>query len=247
MYLTYIDESGKPERTDSEDEFVLAALSINESEWKRIDRRMTDLKLKYFPDADPESVEFHTTDIISHKGSFKAMSVVTRMEIIEDLVRLVSETNCHISAVVVKKNELTNPELDVGMFTMKLLFDRLCSFHDHMNSAKLEDDEEYGILMIDSVDEKYDNRLRIKIRELCKSETRRIKNRYLIEDPIFVDSKYRHLSQLVDCVAYCIRRKHRSKQGNPKAVETFERFYIMIEGKISRCKRCGIKIFPQKT
>jgi hypothetical protein len=32
VYLTYIDESGKPEKTDLENEFVLAALSINESE-----------------------------------------------------------------------------------------------------------------------------------------------------------------------------------------------------------------------
>jgi len=246
VYLTYIDESGKPERTDSENEFVLAALSINESEWKRIGKKMTDLKLKYFPNADPGSIEFHTTDIISHKGAFKGMNVVTRLEIIEDLVRLVSETNCHISAVVIRKDELTNPELDVGLFAMKLLFDRLCSFHDHMNSARTEDEEEYGILMIDSVDSKYDNRLRIKIRELCKSETRRIKNRYLIEDPIFVDSKYRHLSQLVDCVAYCIRRKHRSRHGNPKDAETFERFYLLMEKKVCNCKRCGIKIFPEK-
>jgi hypothetical protein len=207
---------------------------------------MTDLKLKYLPDADPESIEFHTTDIISHKGAFKGMSIVTRLGIIEDLIRLVSETDCHISAVIMKKNELTNPELDIGMFAMKLLFDRLCSFHEHVNSANAEDDEEYGILMIDSVDEKYDNKLRIKIRELCKSETRRIKNRYLIEDPIFVDSKYRHLSQLVDCVAYCIRRKYRSRQSNLKDEETFERLYLLMEKKISDCKRCGIKIFPEK-
>jgi len=246
VYLTYIDESGKPERTDSENEFVLTALSINESEWKRIDKRMIDLKLKYFPDADPESIEFHTTDIISHKGAFKGMNVAARFGIIEDMVKLVSETNCHISAVIIRKNELTNPELDVGLFAMKLLFDRLCSFHDHMNSAKKEDDEEYGILMIDSVDEKYDNKLRIRVRELCKSETRRIKNRYLIEDPIFVNSKYRNLSQLVDCAAYCIRRKHRSKQSNPKDIETFERFYLLLERRICGCKRCGIKIFPQK-
>jgi len=236
VYITYIDESGKPERTDSENEFVLAALSINECEWKRIDKRVTYLKLKYFPNADPGSVEFHTTDIISHKGAFKGMDVAIRMKIVEDLVKVVSETDCHISTIIIRKDELTNPDLDVGMFTMKLLFDRLCLFHDHMNLANTGKDEEYGILMIDSVDEKYDNKLRIKIRELCKNETRRIKNRYLIEDPIFVDSKYRHMSQLVDCVAYCIRRKYRSKPGNPKDKETFEKLYPMIEKKICTCK-----------
>lgn len=244
VYLTYIDESGKPERTDAEDEFVLAALSINESEWKRIDEKMTELKQNYFPDADPASVEFHTTDIISHKGAFKGMSTATRLKIVEDLVNVVSGTECLISAVIIKKDELKNPELDIGMLAMKLLFDRLCLFHDHMNSAKKEGDEEYGILLIDSVNEKYDNKMRIKVREMCKSETRRIKNRYLIEDPIFVDSKYRHLSQLVDCVAYCIRRKYRNKQSNPKSKELFEKLYPLIEKKVCNCKRCGIKTFP---
>ena len=244
MYLTYIDESGKPERTHPEKEFVLAALSINESEWKRIDRAVTSLKLKYFPDTDPESVEFHTTDIIHHRGVFKPLSLEIRLKIVEDILRVVSEIDCDISFVVVHKDKLTNPELDVGLFAMKLLFERLCRFHDHANSENSEEDEEYGILLIDSVDEKYDNKLRIKVRGLCQKGSGRVKNRYLIEDPIFVESKYRHLSQLADCVAYCVRKRFRSTLGNPLDREMFERFYKIFEEKISGCKGCGIKTFP---
>jgi len=130
------------------------------------------------------------------------------------------------------------------MFAMKLLFERLCHFHNHINMTSAEDEEEYGLLLIDSVDKRYDNKMRIKIRELCKDGSERVENRYLIEDPIFVDSRYRHLSQMVDCVAYCIRKKHRNKPGNPKDAEVFERFYKILERRISECRRCGIKIFP---
>ena len=52
MYLTYIDESGKSERTDPEPEYVLASLTINESEWKDVDNRVRGLKQKYFPHAE---------------------------------------------------------------------------------------------------------------------------------------------------------------------------------------------------
>jgi len=244
VYLTYIDESGKPERTHPENEFVLAALSINESEWKRMDRSVTGLKQKYFPDRDPESVEFHTSEIIHHRGVFKPLSLETRLMIIEDLLKVVSEIDCHISSVVVYKDKITNPESDIGMFSMRPLFECLCRFHDHANSENADDDEEYGILLIDSVDKKYDNKLRVKVRGLCQKGSGRIKNRYLIEDPIFVESKYRHMSQLADCVAYCIRKKFRSGPGDPLDTETFEKFYGIIEKRISGCKGCGIKLFP---
>jgi len=246
VYLTYIDESGKPDRTDSEKEFVLAALSINESAWKRIDKMLVDLKLKFFPDIDPDSFEFHTTDMMHRRGVFKSLSIETRLMIIESLLNIVSEAGCHISSVIMRKDELDNQDLDVGMFSMKLLFERLCRFHDRANSKNSEENEEYGILLIDSVNEKYDNKLRIKIRELCKKGSGRIKNRYLIEDPIFVDSKYRHLSQLADCVAYCIRRKHRGDLNNPKDGETFERFYEIIEKGVPNVKDAESRYFREK-
>lgn len=52
MYLTYIDESWKAERSDPEPEYVLAALTINESAWKDVDSRVRGLKQKYFPQPD---------------------------------------------------------------------------------------------------------------------------------------------------------------------------------------------------
>ncbi|MCL2148264.1 MAG: DUF3800 domain-containing protein [Methanomassiliicoccaceae archaeon] len=245
MYLAYLDESGKPDLADSEKEFVLAALLVNEREWMRIDKAVTRLKLKYFPDKDPESFEFHTTDIISHKGVFKGLDVAVRLGMVEDLLNVVSEAECWIASVVIRKGELKNPGLDVGMFAMKLMFERLCCFLDSVNGTKPDEDREYGILLVDSVDRRYDNKVRSKIKELCREGSGRVDNRFLIEDPIFVESKYRHMSQLADCVAFCVRRRHRSKPSNPKDEETFERFYRMIGGKVFKCDGCGIKVFPK--
>jgi len=67
-----------------------------------------------------------------------------------------------------------------------------------------------------------------------------------IENPIFVDSSCRHLSQLADCVAYCIRRYYRSAEADPRERETFFR---IIESKLlkngNKSAGYGLKIFPK--
>lgn len=126
--MTYIDESGKPERSDPEDEFVLAALIVNESVWKEIDTRVLGLKRKYFPSRDPISVELHATDIINHKGPFKTLPLEVRLSIYSDIIKIISEVDCAITAVVIRKDRLYSETLDVHSFAMELLFERLCFF-----------------------------------------------------------------------------------------------------------------------
>ncbi|MCL2143106.1 MAG: DUF3800 domain-containing protein [Methanomassiliicoccaceae archaeon] len=247
MYLTYIDESGKPERTDSENEFVLAALIINEREWKNVDNKVKDIKKKYFPGRDPESFEIHATDIINKKSTFKSMHLNTRLELMTDILKVISEIDCRIVSVIIRKDMLYNPEFDVEMNAMKYLFERLCYFHNKANEA--EELEEYGLMLIDSVNPKYDNKMRARIKEWNLRGSEYNKSDYMIEDPIFVDSKYRHLSQLVDCIAYCVRKRYRSKTTDFKEKRTYEGFYNIIEEKFlrkySEIDGYGVKIFPK--
>jgi hypothetical protein len=48
MYLIYIDESGTIDIKDSEN-FVLSALILNEDRWFEADKRVKEIKEKYFP------------------------------------------------------------------------------------------------------------------------------------------------------------------------------------------------------
>ena len=110
--------------------------------------------------------------------------------------------------------------------------------------------EQYGILIIDSINPRYDNKIRVKIRCLFENVTKYEKNQHLIEDPISVDSSYRHLSQLVDFVAYCIRRNFRKAEVDEWERETFEAFFKMMEPNLLK-NRCGsegygLKIFPNR-
>lgn len=252
MYLTYIDESGKAERTDPEQEYVLASLTINESAWKDVDGRVRGLKQKYFPNSIHDDIEIHATDIFNHKRAFKNMSLEKRLAVFADVMTIVSEIDCSLSAILIRKDELKSKTLEIDTYTLELLFERLCYYHSMANGENRMKgkDEQYGILMIDSVNSKYDNKVRTKIRSLFENGTKYVKNRYLIEDPIFVDSSYRHLSQLVDCVAYCIRRNFRKVEADERERETFEAFFKMIEPKLlkneSKSEGYGLKIFPSQ-
>ncbi len=251
MYLTYIDESGKAERTDPELEYVLASLTINESSWKDVDKMVRDLKQKYFPNTNCDEVEIHATDIFNHKGAFKNMSLDKRLAIFMDVMTIISEIDCTISAIVINKDRLKKGNLEIDLFALELLFERLCFYHNKINEENRMKgkDEQYGILLIDSVNTKYDNKVRAKIKNLFENGTKYEKNAYLIEDPIFVDSSYRHLSQLVDCVAYCIRRRFRRVETDSLERETFEMFYNQIKPKLltngPKTRGYGIKIFPE--
>lgn len=249
MFLTYIDESGKPERSDPEDEFVLAALIINESSWKEMDTRVVGLKQKYFPGRDPRTVELHATDIFNHKKAFKNMSVDTRIKIFSDIIQIICDVECTITAVVIRKNKLYSKSLNIHSYAMELLFERLCYFFDTTNgNLRMQGkDEECGIMLIDSVNPKFDNKLRLKIRGLFLTGSKYQKNNYLIEDPMFVDSSYRHLSQLVDCIAYCIRRNYRAKLPNLQEQEIFKKWLDQLRHKFLNnfeFDKYSIKVFP---
>ena len=68
---------------------------------------------------------------------------------------------------------------------------------------------QFGILFMDSIQQKYDETTKTKFREMITEGTELVENEYIIEDLIFIDSKYRAISQLVDCIAYVMRRYFR--------------------------------------
>lgn len=104
-------------------------------------------------------------------------------------------------------------------------------------------------MMIDSVNSKFDNKIRLKVRALFMTGSEYQKNNYLIEDPVFVDSSYRHLSQLVDCIAYCVRRNYRFKETDSKEKETYGEWLNQIRDKFvggpTQFEKYGIKEFPK--
>ncbi len=256
LFLTYIDESGKPSLNDEENEYVLSALTIHESDYKNADEYLSEVKRKYFPNIDPNSLEIHAMNIISGKGQFHDLDVSTRISLFEDVLRIVSKLDCTINCIVFRKNRVKNwSEDDVNYTSFKFLFERLCRTHDELNlklCTQSKDHPQFGILFMDHIQESVDRKVNERFRRMMSSGTEYVKNKYLIEDLIFVDSQYRSLSQIVDCIAYCVRRYHRlvfRSESNVRELETFRKLYKIvydrIRGPTNRSKTgMGLKIYP---
>lgn len=106
--------------------------------------------------------------------------------------------------------------------------------------------QDQGLILIDSVNRVFDNKRRVHIKQFMEWGTYYSKNKYLIEDPVFVSSQYRHMSQIADMVAYLIRRVQREKHRN-----SFDIYFDYIKDKFDkdskgRIEGSGIKVFPDK-
>jgi len=102
-------------------------------------------------------------------------------------------------------------------------------------------------MIMDSEGETKDRKLRKQLLSILRRGTLYSQLQYLIEDPLFTDSKWRNLSQLADLVAYCIRKKYRI---NTTSFHTqkWESYYAKMEPKLDSPFGShhghGLKIFP---
>lgn len=90
---------------------------------------------------------------------------------------------------------------------------------------------EYGIMIMDTEGITKDNNLRKKLFPMLRQGTYYSNLETLIEDPLFTDSKWRNMSQLVDCVAYCIRRKYRTAVSPSIYSPPWDHYFTQIESK----------------
>jgi len=250
MYLSYLDSSGRPEYSDPEN-FVLASVTVNEHQWYHMKKEIEQIKLKYFPSIDPEKIEFHAKDMINHSGAYKGLSWNTIYSMLDDFFDFMTRDTTHISiiAAVINKEKLRK-KIDLEVWGHRFVFERLNEYLAHQNHLLAEsgNPHEYGIMIMDSEGSTKDQKLRNKLTSMLNHGTKYSELGYLIEDPLFTDSKWRNLSQVVDCIAYCIRKKHRKNNTNNMHLTYWEKYYSMIEKKFHSKNgyylKYGLKIFP---
>ena len=249
-----MDESGKPNYNDAESEYVLAAITIHESEYKHVEDELSKVKLLYYPEKDPTDVEIHATDIISRKGIFKEMDVSKRLQLMKDVLNTLGKIDCTVNCVLIRKDLLKGRVADVDNVAYKFLFERLCLTHQKLNKKLTRGgaDPQFGILFMDSIQPKFDEKIKTRVRNMISEGTEHIVNDYIIEDVVFVDSRYRAMSQIVDCIAYIIRRYHRlsfSGSVNESELSFYKECFDIIRPRIrkgpnGRMKGAGLKIYP---
>ncbi|RLI48839.1 MAG: hypothetical protein DRO73_08135 [Candidatus Thorarchaeota archaeon] len=257
MYLVYVDESGKPSMKHSSPLFVQAAFILLDSEWQSVDNAVNSLKAKWFPNLPPEDVEIHAYEVIQQKGVYRSLGREKSLKLLENVFELIAKINCTLIASVIHKRKLwkIKDREGVELWSHRLLFERVCKFLEKENNRRMSMNQppEYGILLIDSVNTRYDNAVRRKYSEFFKHGTLYQTNEDLIENPLFVNSQYRNMSQLVDVVAHMVNR-YTNLRGKPQEKwndvdYVIERGFRVIQQRFDtdesgKLKGCGIKHFP---
>jgi hypothetical protein len=250
MFLAYLDSSGRASFVDAEN-FVLASVITNERRWQEIDNGVKAIKLKHFPNLPDADVEIHAKDMLNHDGIFKPLSWQQIYDIFDDVFAFVAKPSTELSiiGVLIDKSKLFRGK-DAQTWAFRLLLERINKFVERQNTKLVQAGypHEFGIMILDSEDRVKDQALRNKLYGMMKQGTLYSKLSYLIEDPLFTDSKWRNLSQLADCVAYCIRKNYRTNVASFHTTH-WKSYFKQIEKKLDNPEGgtylgYGIKIFP---
>ena len=189
--------------------------------------------------------------MVKHDGVFKTLSWQEIYSILDDVFDFVAkpDTNLAIIGVIIDKSKLYRDK-DIETWAYRLMFERISLFIEKRNAELLVAGypNEYGIMISDSEGEVKDQKLRSKLFPMLRKGTYYCKLDYIIEDPLFTNSKWRNLSQLVDCIAYCIRKKYRTNNTPSFHTTNWLRYFTKIEPKLDSRNGSyigyGIKIFP---
>ena len=249
MFLAYLDASGRPNFEEKEN-YVLASVITNERNWPSIENGIKQIKICHFPYLNESEVEFHAKDMVNHAGIYRTLGWDKIYSIFDDIFKFIGDQSNEfvIIAVLIDKTKLHHSQ-DPEVWAHRLLFERINSFLGRQNLKLVEVGwgSEFGISITDSEGQKKDQNLRNKLIGMLRKGTAFSKLDYLIEDPLFTDSKWRNLSQLVDCVAYCIRKEHRVNTWsfhNQHWKEYYEQVEKKFDSPFGAYKNYGLKIWP---
>lgn len=264
MYFAYIDESGNKDINNKQNKlYVLTAIIFHEKYWDWIHQETKNLKQKIWDlvkDKDgnfdyPDNFELHMKEITRKEGYYSTIGDDDEKlsNIWRELYSYISKLFIKIISIVVHKDYFTNQNfVDVGKWAFKLLIERLNRYIMDYHPEK----EQHIMIVMDSVDPKFDDQKRNEIENFIKYGTGQGWDEFpeqVIETPFIVDSKIHSGVQLADIVAYIVRR-YAMKYFNLSPGAFFndycDNLMALIEDKFYRhakytLKGYGMLIFPR--
>ena len=146
MYLSYIDTSGGPEKSDPEN-FVVASVIINDNAWHHMNKEIRYIKTKHFPDLHPDRVELHVKEMLNHTGIYRKTSLNTTYSILNDLFEFIAakETDLKIIGTITDKRIKRIRDLEMRGYVF--MFERVNRYLAQRNGLfkKANETPEHGI------------------------------------------------------------------------------------------------------
>ncbi len=210
MYLVYIDESGDTgfNLNDSQQPvFLMAALAMEESQWAEFEDKFMEIVKTHFSNEFPDDFELHAIDLVSRKGSFKDFTVEKTVDFRDDILtlseQLFSKKIFYMSIDKKRFEAFCLKQYGEGVriqpYIMALPL--ICKSIDEFVGK----DKKRGILIFDERKEGVaEAEQAVKNLRLDRKSTLNTSN--LIEKGFFIDSKKSYPIQVVDMIAYYLRK-----------------------------------------
>ena len=220
VFFLFLDESGKPESSHPELEFVVGGILIRDRDIPGFCRELSELRAGAGLDED---IEFHASDIIGRKGSFKHLHLPQRLELFVSLMKKIAQSNAHPISVLVDKEGLIKDRDTIETIAFRRLLTLGFAAIESLPQEGPSHAPEICMVLMDSVNPQFDSMIRQKLRGLLDSPAQIC----IIESPVFVDSRYHDLIQMADCLAYATRRSLR--RDTPPTISFYQQCLAILE------------------
>jgi hypothetical protein len=223
MHLLYLDDSGSAPNA-REQYLVLGGVVLHETQALWITRELDRLAASLSP-VDPDSVEFHASEIFSgRKSPWDTLSKLQRKQIINDVLALLPKSNSSCRAFACAVHKCSFPTVD----PLAMAFEDLCSRFDlYLHQVRQEQgNQQCGLIILD--ESAHETSLQSLARQFRQLGTRWGVVRHIADTPMFLKSSASRIVQLADHVAYAVFRRYEA--GDTSYFDTFASRFFESQG-----------------
>lgn len=212
----YVDESGDTGPVNSPTRFfILSAIVIHELRWRQsleslvtFRRWLRDNKGLYMND------EIHCKDFINSPGELKRIKRNDRLDILKKSIDwLNAQPDISVFSVCIDKHN--NQSRDIFEYAWNVLLMRFENTIRYSNFPGPKNVQDMGMIVSDNTDGDKLRKLIRKMRHynnipsmIYQGISRNMKLNYIIEDPVFRDSRNSMIHQMNDVTAYFARQMY---------------------------------------
>lgn len=198
MYLLYLDDSGSVKNA-SDRHVILAGFAVFERGGHWLSRAMDRQAQSLWP-TNPDSLEFHGTDIHSGNKHWRALPRDVRYEAYEGALNtLAAHRHVRLFGAAIHKAAVSPRD------AMEVAFEQVTSRFDQMLARMYRaGDTQRGLIVVDK--STYETSLQRLSVEFGRSGHSFGRLHNIAEVPLFVDSRATRLVQYADLVAHTFRR-----------------------------------------
>lgn len=197
MHLLYLDDSGSVQNA-ADRHIILAGMSVYERAGHWLSSQLDALAAELWPD-NPESLEFHGTEIYTGKKHWRGIKREVRHEAYCRALEFIARSrDTRLFCAAVHRRSTDDDPMELAFEHVASRFDRMLGrFHKKGNTQR-------GLIVLD--ESTYETSL-----EALATQFRTAGHRWgqlynLAEVPLFVNSKATRLIQCADLIAHSARR-----------------------------------------